>query len=72
MTRVWVVRAGTKGSLIDLTQRESVVCIGWGELGDLGSHRGSGNVACGHPQRVPGGLPSEPVEACLADPGVSL
>ncbi len=35
MTRVWVVRAGTKGSLIDLTQRESVVCIGWGELGDL-------------------------------------
>ena len=37
MTRVWVVRAGSKGSLIDLAERESVVCIGWGELGDLGS-----------------------------------
>ena len=36
MTRVWVVRAGSKGSLIELAQRESVACIGWGELGALG------------------------------------
>ena len=35
MTRVWVVRAGSQGSLIELVQRESVVVIGWGELGDL-------------------------------------
>lgn len=35
MSRVWVVRAGSQGSLIDLALDESVVFIGWGELGDL-------------------------------------
>jgi 5-methylcytosine-specific restriction protein B len=35
MSRVWVVRAGRGGSLIDLARTENLVFIGWPEIGDL-------------------------------------
>lgn len=35
MTRTWVVRAGSKGSLVQIAREESAAIIGWHEIGDL-------------------------------------
>ncbi len=35
MSRVWVVRSGEKGSLFHIAETESVVLVGWPQLGDI-------------------------------------